>query len=167
GQGMDAEKQREPENKDGKSHGDCSRMAGAVEAIGPIGARQGVISGARGLTIIEPERQHAGKQGLIMHRASLGLTIGAAITAIAFAAPASADPADADANYLRAWRLFHFGQWPAATSPGKQANYRHAVEAYLAHARSFDPPMETVRIPFEGGSIVGYLRLPKAAGRPV
>jgi pimeloyl-ACP methyl ester carboxylesterase len=79
-------------------------------------------------------------------------------------AKAAANPAEADANYLRAWRLFYFGQWPAPTSPGKQANYRKAVEAYLAHARAFDPPLEIVRIPFEGAQIVAYLRLPKAAG---
>jgi esterase FrsA len=79
-------------------------------------------------------------------------------------AKAAASPAEADANYLRAWRLFYFGQWPAPTSPGKQANYRKALEAYLLHARTFDPPLEIVRIPFEGSHIVGYLRLPKAAG---
>ncbi len=38
-------------------------------------------------------------------------------------AKAAASPQEADANYLRAWRLYYFGQWPAPTSPGKQANY--------------------------------------------
>ena len=32
---------------------------------------------------------------------------------------------------------------------------------FLAHARSFDPPLEVVRIPYEGKEIIGYLRLPK------
>jgi esterase FrsA len=76
----------------------------------------------------------------------------------------SGSRAAADAYFLRAWRLYYFGQWPAPTSPGKQANYRNALEAYLEHARSFDPPLEIVRIPFEGAQIVGYLRLPKASG---
>jgi esterase FrsA len=79
----------------------------------------------------------------------------------------AASGAEADANYLRAWRLYYFGQWPAPTSPGKQANYAKAVEAYLAHAKAFDPPLEVVRIPFEGKEIVGYFRKPKGAAGPV
>ena len=77
-------------------------------------------------------------------------------------ARAASDPKEADKNYLRAWRLYYFGQWPAPTSSGKQAAYRKAVEAYLLHAKNFDPPLEVVRIPFEGSEIVGYLRLPAA-----
>ena len=41
-------------------------------------------------------------------------------------------------------------------------------KAYLAHAKIFDPPLEVVRIPFEGSEIVGYLRLPSpSVARPV
>ena len=43
------------------------------------------------------------------------------------------------------------------------ANLGKALEAFLAHARFFDPPLEVVHIPFEGKEIVGYLRLPKNA----
>ncbi len=83
-------------------------------------------------------------------------------------AKAATDPKEADKNYLRAWRLYYFGQWPAPTSAGKQAAYQKAVDAYLLHAKSFDPPLEIVRIPFEGSEIVGYLRLPAAnVPRPV
>jgi esterase FrsA len=82
-------------------------------------------------------------------------------------AKTATDPKDADANYLRAWRLYYFGQWPAPTSPGKLASYQRAIEAYLLHAKYFDPPLEIVRIPFEGGEIVGYLRLPANVPRPV
>ena len=71
-------------------------------------------------------------------------------------AKAAANPKEADVYYLRAWRLYYFGQWPAPTSPGKQANYVKAVEAYLAHAKAFDPPLEIVRIPFEGTSLPAY-----------
>src|SRR5262249_41820923 len=81
------------------------------------------------------------------------------------AAKAAANAAEADADYLRAWRLYYFGQWPAPTSLGKQANYRQAIEACRLHARAFDPPLEIVRIPFEGSEIVGDLRLPRPAGR--
>ena len=82
-------------------------------------------------------------------------------------ANAATDPKEADANYVRAWRLYYFGQWPSPTSAGKQAAYQRAVDAYLQHARYFDPPLEVVRIPFEGSEIVGYLRLPANAPRPV
>jgi esterase FrsA len=82
-------------------------------------------------------------------------------------AKAATDPKEADANFVRAWRLYYFGQWPSPTSAGKQAAYQRAVDAYLQHARYFDPPLDVVRIPFEGSEIVGYLRLPANAPRPV
>jgi pimeloyl-ACP methyl ester carboxylesterase len=82
-------------------------------------------------------------------------------------AKAASDPKEADANFLRAWRLYYFGQWPAPTSAGKQVAYERGIDAYLLHAKSFDPPLEIVRIPFEGGEIVAYLRLPANAPRPV
>jgi fermentation-respiration switch protein FrsA (DUF1100 family) len=82
-------------------------------------------------------------------------------------AKSASDPKEADANFVRAWRLYYFGQWPAPTSAGKQAAYQRAIDAYLQHARYFDPPLEVVRIPLEGKEIVGYLRLPAKAQRPV
>ena len=83
-------------------------------------------------------------------------------------ARATSDAKEADANYLKAWRLYYFGQWPAPTSPGKLAAYRKAIDAYLMHAKAFDPPLEVVRIPFEQSEIVGYLRLPATnVARPV
>ena len=85
---------------------------------------------------------------------------------MAKAKPAS-DPRDADANFIRAWRLYYFGQWPAPTSAGKQAAYQRAIDAYLQHARYFDPPLEVVRIPYRDKEIVGYLRLPANAPRRV
>ncbi len=78
-----------------------------------------------------------------------------------------ADQAKANADYIRAWRLYSFGRWPIPASPGKQRSYEKAIEAFLAHARFFDPPLEVVHIPFEGKEIIGYLRLPKNAPSPV
>jgi len=77
------------------------------------------------------------------------------------------DPVKANANYIRAWRLYSFGRWPIPASAGKQRSYEKAIEAFLAHARFWDPPLEIVRIPFEGKEIIGYLRLPKNANGPV
>jgi len=76
------------------------------------------------------------------------------------------DPSKANADYIRAWRLYSFGRWPIPASPGKQRSYEKAIEAFLAHARFWDPPLEIVRIPFEGKEIIGYLRLPKNANGP-
>ncbi len=73
----------------------------------------------------------------------------------------------ANADYIRAWRLYSFGRWPIPASPGKQRSYEKALEAFRAHARFLDPPLEIVRIPFEGREIIGYLRLPKSANGSV
>jgi esterase FrsA len=73
------------------------------------------------------------------------------------------DAAKANADYIRAWRLYSFGRWPIPASAGKQRSYEKAIEAFLAHAHFWDPPLEIVHIPFEGKEIIGYLRLPKNA----
>ena len=77
------------------------------------------------------------------------------------------DPGKANTDYIRAWRLYSFGRWPIPASPGKQRSYEKAIEAFRAHARFWDPPLEIVKIPFEGKEIIGYLRLPKNANGPV
>src|SRR5207302_3817593 len=79
----------------------------------------------------------------------------------------SSDPAKANADYIRAWRLYSFGRWPVPSSPGKQRSYAKTLEACRAQARVWDPPLEIVHIPFEGKEIIGYLRLPKNVQRPV
>ncbi|MGB8323681.1 MAG: alpha/beta hydrolase [Candidatus Acidiferrum sp.] len=79
----------------------------------------------------------------------------------------ASDPAKADADFVRAWRLYSFGRWPVPSSPGKKQAYAKALEAFLAHAKMMDPPLEVVHIPFENSEIVGYLRLPKNAKGPV
>jgi esterase FrsA len=77
------------------------------------------------------------------------------------------DPAKADADYVRAWHIYSFGRWPVPSSPGKQRAYEKALAAFRAHTKFWDPPLETVRIPFEGKEIVGYLRFPKNRTGPV
>ncbi len=79
----------------------------------------------------------------------------------------SSNPAKADADFIRAWRLYSFARWPVPASPGKKRAYAMALEAFLAHAKFMDPPLEVVHIPFEGSEIVGYMRLPKNAHGPV
>jgi len=77
------------------------------------------------------------------------------------------DPVRANADFVRAWRVYSFGRWPIPSSPKKKESYVKAIEAFLAHAKFWDPPLEVVRIPFEGSEIIGYLRLPKNAPGPV
>jgi esterase FrsA len=77
------------------------------------------------------------------------------------------DPTKANADYVRAWRLYSFGRWPIPASPGKQRSYEKAIESFLDHGKFFDPPLEVVHIPFEGKEIIGYMRLPKNASGPV
>src|SRR6266446_5770879 len=77
------------------------------------------------------------------------------------------DAAKAGALYVKAWRLYSFGRWPVPASPGKQRAYAKALEAFRAHARFWDPPLEIVRIPFESSEIIGYIRLPKNTQGPV
>jgi esterase FrsA len=77
------------------------------------------------------------------------------------------DASKANADYIRAWRLYSFGRWPIPATPGKQRSYEKAIEAFLDHAKFFDPPLEVVRIPFEGKEIIGYMRLPKNVKGPI
>ena len=63
---------------------------------------------------------------------------------------------------ILAWRYYSFARWPVPLdSQKKQRAYDNALEAFLAHAKSFDPPLEVARIPFEGSEIVTYVRMPK------
>src|SRR5438105_5623049 len=77
------------------------------------------------------------------------------------------DPTKADADYIRAWRLYSFGRWPVPASPGKQRSYAKALQASLAHPRFWDPPLDVVHIPFENSQSTSYLRLPKNTKGPV
>jgi esterase FrsA len=62
---------------------------------------------------------------------------------------------------FHAWDIFNVARWPSERlSPGKQKAYARALEAFQRHGRTLNPPIETVRIPFEGKEIVAYLRLP-------
>jgi pimeloyl-ACP methyl ester carboxylesterase len=76
-------------------------------------------------------------------------------------AVASSNAAAACDLYLRAWHNFHIGRWPTENAPQKQQAYDDALAAFSAYGRLLDPPLDTVRIPFEGKEIVAYLRLPR------
>ncbi len=71
---------------------------------------------------------------------------------------------------LAAWRLYTFGRWPVAKSPKKIESAMKARAAFAAYGRAVDPPIEPIRIPFEGQEegreIVALLQVPKNVARP-
>ena len=73
----------------------------------------------------------------------------------------ASDRADASKQYKYAFEYYLFARFPLENSPGKVKAYDKALQAFTAYAKLQDPPIEIVRIPFEGKEIVGYLRLPK------
>lgn len=66
-------------------------------------------------------------------------------------------------DFHQAFLYYSFARWPVPNSPGKQKAYEKALEAYLAYAKRFDPPLQVLRVPYEGSEVVGYFRLPKNA----
>src|SRR5216684_4713707 len=73
------------------------------------------------------------------------------------AAEASQSPQEKRKNFLRAWRLYYFGQWPVAASEGKKAAYSKALDAFLRANEAMSPPLEVVSIHLEGKENIGYL----------
>jgi dienelactone hydrolase len=73
---------------------------------------------------------------------------------------------EANKAYEQAATYYSIAKFPVINHPAKQAAYRKCVENYLKAARSQDPPLERVAIPFEGKEIIGYLRKPKGVTRP-
>jgi dienelactone hydrolase len=69
-------------------------------------------------------------------------------------------PDQARERHWYAWRLYHFARWPIENSLAKQQAKQRALQSFQSYARLLEPKIETVRIPFEGGEIVGYLRVP-------
>lgn len=70
---------------------------------------------------------------------------------------------EAREHYYNAWRNFNVGRWPTEKhSPGKRESYENALRAFHEYGKLLDPPVETVRIPFEGTELVAYLRIPES-----
>src|SRR6266568_7299692 len=73
---------------------------------------------------------------------------------------AESNPAAAAKEYKYAFEYYLFARFPLENSPGKVKAYAKALVAFAAYAKLQSPPIEIVRIPFEGKEIVGILRLP-------
>jgi pimeloyl-ACP methyl ester carboxylesterase len=78
----------------------------------------------------------------------------------------SGDSKAAQEKYLSAWRLYTLGRWPVASSPNKVGCDHKAKDAFASYGRLAEPPIEVVRIPFEGNEIVGLLQAPANVRRP-
>jgi len=68
--------------------------------------------------------------------------------------------------YLLGFDACRVGRYPAPTSPGKLAAYRHSLRMFRKAARYIEPALEIVEIPFEGKALVGYLQRPPGVARP-
>jgi pimeloyl-ACP methyl ester carboxylesterase len=66
-------------------------------------------------------------------------------------------------DFHQAWLVYSFARWPVPNSAGKQRAYEKALEAWLASAKRLDPPVEVLKVPFEGKEVIGYVRIPKGA----
>lgn len=95
--------------------------------------------------------------------ASAWSSIGERYAAKAKSEEAAGKTKEAEADYRQAWRYYAFARWPTTNSPGKVKAYEQSLVVFKEYLRLFDPTIETVRIPFEGKEIVGYLRVPKGA----
>lgn len=76
------------------------------------------------------------------------------------------DRHEAAGEHLIAANYYRVARYPFPGSERKRIAYRRSVEAYLAAARSFDPPLEQVLIPFGSSPVEGHLREPAGIVRP-
>jgi esterase FrsA len=141
-----------------------------------------VPGGGRGLAALKQEVQHRADRGMPPVGGVSAADTAAALARIdslgrdewagAFNAVAEehwnragplekSDRTAAAKEYWQAWRVFHFARWPTENSPAKQQARKRALESFRKYAALLAPPIETVRIPFEGKEIVAYLRLPE------
>ena len=75
----------------------------------------------------------------------------------------STSPQQAREAYYHAWHNFSTGRWPSEKlAPGKQKAYERALDAFQSYGKLLNPPIETVRFPFDGKQVTAYLRLPKS-----
>ncbi len=77
------------------------------------------------------------------------------------------DTVTAAEEYRQAAIFYYVARFPFVSGPAKAEAYRKHIDCYLRLAETFQPPLEVVRIPFEGKEIIGYLRIPDVEKPPV
>jgi pimeloyl-ACP methyl ester carboxylesterase len=68
--------------------------------------------------------------------------------------------------YMLGFDACRVGRYPAPTSPGQLAAYRHSLRIFLKAAEHFDPALEVIELPFDGKTLVGYLQIPPGVVKP-
>jgi esterase FrsA len=58
------------------------------------------------------------------------------------------------------------GRYPAPTSPGQLAAYRHSLRIFRKAAQHLEPRLEIIELPFEGKTLTGHLQMPPGIARP-
>jgi dienelactone hydrolase len=81
-------------------------------------------------------------------------------------ADSSPDEAERGELYMLAFDACRVGRYPTPSSLGKQASYHHSLRMFCKATKYFDPPLEIVQLPFEGGKLVGYLQRPHGVAKP-
>jgi dienelactone hydrolase len=82
-------------------------------------------------------------------------------------AEAGADRQELAEVYMHAFDACRVGRYPTPDSPGKFAVYQHSLRMFRKAAKHFDPPLEIVELPFDGGKkLTGYLQKPPGATKP-
>ena len=79
---------------------------------------------------------------------------------------AVSDRRAASRQYRDAVEYYLVARFPLENSPGKVKAYQQALSAFADYAKLQEPPVEIVRIPFNGKQIVGYLRVPRNVRPP-
>jgi esterase FrsA len=79
----------------------------------------------------------------------------------ATAAEQQRDSETARAAYLAAALYYEIATFPHLWHPDAEAAYAKHRAAYVGASTYFVPPLDIVRIPFEGSELVGYLRVPR------
>ena len=76
---------------------------------------------------------------------------------------------DAEAAHEE-WRqaalFYYIARFPFIGNQAKAAAYRKHIECYLVSVKHEEPPLEIVRIPYQGEEIIGYLRVPPSQVPP-
>jgi esterase FrsA len=82
-------------------------------------------------------------------------------------ANAGASGAELAELYMHGFDACRVGRYPTPNSPGKLQAYRHSLRMFRKAAKFFDPPLEIIELPFDGGKkLIGYLQLPPGVTKP-
>jgi esterase FrsA len=82
-------------------------------------------------------------------------------------AKAGAPGAELAALYMHAFDACRVGRYPTPNSPKKLEAYKHSLRMFRKAAKFFDPPLEAIELPFDGGKkLIGYLQRPPGVTKP-